>query len=177
MVQRKATFPAPLAVAAAALPAVWVGSALATGTPTGGVVHRYQVSDTAEPVGLTGAAGVYRTDNQDPQQPCEINVVELRQGDLALDLSSFRRGNRPLSVNETHCSSTSVVTGSVPIVPNSPLDTGAYKNVSGTFQAKATFAGVVTRLSDGTCDSDQTGNTSRGPDLIEATGVVSGSRG
>jgi hypothetical protein len=181
MVKRKAIVLAPLAMAAVALPTVWIGAASATGTSNSGVVHLYQVndkiSDTVGPVTLTGAIGDYGTDVQGAGGP-EINVLYFPNAQnptasFAVDLSNFGRGHRPLSVNETNCSFTSLVSGRVPIVPNSPFDTGAYKQVSGTFQVNATFAGVVPGQ-PGACDFSLADNTPTGLDFIEATGNISG---
>jgi hypothetical protein len=193
MAKRRTIFLAALAAAAAALPAVWMGSASATGAPTAGVVHLYQVNDSIGAsngtVTLTGAIGDYGCDMQGAGGG-DINVLyfpscpgdpggETPQRSFALDLTNFGRGNRPLSLNETNCSFTSVLIGSVPIVPNSPtltVDTGAYKNISGIFQVKATFAGVVPGQ-PGLCDFSQAGYTDTGLYFAEATGVISGLRG
>jgi hypothetical protein len=184
MVKRRTIFLAPLAVAAAALPAVWVESASATGTGTGGLVHIYQVDNneigppTTGTVVLTGAIGDFG-DDQEGTGPGGINVLQLSQGDIGLDLSNFGRAHRPHTVNDSNCSYTSVVVGTVSIVPNPPspappVDTGAYRNISGSFQVKATFAGVVSRNLDNSCNFNEVNSQSTQLDFAEGTGVLSG---
>lgn len=55
MGKRKAIFLAPLAIAAAALPAIWGASASATGASNGGAVTLYQVDTIVSPLGGTPA--------------------------------------------------------------------------------------------------------------------------
>jgi hypothetical protein len=183
MVKRKATFLAPLAIAAAVLPGVWVGAASAAGTPSRGLVRLYQVDNTltghSGTVTLTGAIGDFGVDLE-ASGSVEINVLALQKGAIALDLSNFGSGSQPPPIeNPNNCSYTSVVLGTVPIVqgelatsPN-PRPPGIYANLSGTFYVKATFAGVVPRVNN-TCDFSQETSTATGLDFIEAAGVVSG---
>jgi hypothetical protein len=182
MVKRKAAFLVPLAIAAAALPAVWMGAASAAGTSTVGVVHLYQVndkiSDNSGPVTLTGAAGDYGKDYQDLQDLTvgltEFNLLTFPDGSFALDLSTFGTQAK-MSVDPSTCSFTQVVTGSIPIIAGSKkYDTGIYSHVSGTFQVKAIFAGTVPRSNGGPCDFSQADNTPYGLDFVTGTGTISG---
>jgi hypothetical protein len=185
MGMRKATFLAPLAIAATALPAVWGVSASATGTSTGAIIHLYQVddkiSDTSGPVTLTGAVGAYGTDTQGLiVEGTETNVLTFPDlgphgSSLALDLTTFGT-QESMSVNPSTCSFTTVITGSIPIIAASPDDTGIFTAASGTFQVTGTFAGVVPRQ-PGSCDFSQAGNTQTGLFFVDATGSIFGIRG
>jgi hypothetical protein len=180
MVSRRGTFLAPLAIAAAALPGLWVGSrgwASATGTSTGGDVRLYQVddkiSDTSGPVTLTGAVGDYGYDQQGLNVGgTETNVLTFPDGKLALNLSTFGTQEKTRE-NPSTCSFTTVLTGLIPIIAGSPDDTGIYKHARGTFQVAATFAGVVPGQA-GSCDFSQWDNTDTGLFYVEATGVIFG---
>ncbi len=81
MVKRNAVFLAPLAVAAAALPAILVGPASAT-PPRGGVVHLYQVDDfttgNTGQVVMTGALADNGFDNEDFNP--NVNLIRLSKG-------------------------------------------------------------------------------------------------
>jgi hypothetical protein len=184
MRKRKAIVLAPLAIAAAALPAVWMGSASATGTGNRGLVHIYQVDNTEASttgtVTLTGAIGDFGTDHEGTG-PNGTNLLKLSKGNIDLDLSKFGKAKRPLTKNPSNCSYTSVVVGTVTIVPNSAtltVDTGAYKNVNGSFQVKATFAGVVPRVPDGSaCDFSQENSQKTGLDFVSGKGALSGLQG
>jgi hypothetical protein len=180
MLKRKAIFLAPLALAAAALPAIWMGPASATGTGTSGIVHIYQVDNTeASAVGtvtLTGAIGDFGTD-QEGTGPNGTNLLLLSQGEIALDLSKFGAAQQPLTENESNCSYTSVVGGTISIVPNllPAKRAGAYRTISGSFQVRATFAGVVPRVPDSSsCDFSQMNSQVTGLDFAKGTGVISG---
>lgn len=182
-------FLAPLAFAAAALPGIWAGSASATGTSTGGVVHLYQV-DTAlngqpyrvtrtDSVTLTGALADYGVDYE-ATGASTINVLDLQKGAIALDLSKFGTGTQPSPVeNPSNCSFTNVVVGPVRIVQNElatsphPFPPGIYGKLHGTFYVRATFAGVVPGAPNN-CNFGRIGDTPTGLDFVEATGVVSG---
>jgi hypothetical protein len=188
MEKRKAMFLAPLAIAAAALPAIWMGPASATTTSSGGVVHLYQV-DTAlngqpgrarqtDSVTLTGALADYGVDYE-AAGGGNINVFDLQKGAIAVDLSKWGRGSQPSPIeNPSNCSFSNVVVGPVRIVQNElatsahPFPPGAYRNLHGTFYVKAVFAGVVSGTPYN-CNFSQTGNTPTGLDFVEATGIVS----
>jgi hypothetical protein len=189
MVKRKATFLAPLALAAAALPGIWVGSASATGTSNGGVVHLYQVDTTlgsqlpstvsqTDAVTLTGALADYGFDYE-ATGSSNINVLALQQGAIALDLTDFGSGTQPSPIeNPSNCSFTNVIVGPVYIrqdelkTSQHPRPPGIYKDLHGTFYVKAIFAGVAPRNSDRSCNFSQMDSTSTGLDFAKATGDV-----
>jgi hypothetical protein len=195
MVKRKAIFFVPLAIAAA-LPGTWAVSAAATGTSNGGSVTLYQVDTTLSPQGstpaqlesdsvtLTGALADYGVDSE-AVNGTNFNVLELQNGDIAIDLSEFGSGTQPTpSENPSNCSYTQVTVGPVFIVQNElrklatplhPFSPGMYRNLQGTFNVTATFAGVVPRINvAGTnqCDFSQMGNTPTGLDFVNATADV-----
>jgi hypothetical protein len=182
MLKRKAIFLAPLALTAAALPPIWMGSASATGTGSRGLVHIYQVDNTEQTtmpmpgtVVLTGAIGDSGIDSEGTG-PDGTNILYLSQGDIELDLSNFGRATPPLTENDSNCSYTSDVIGTVSIVPivtTGTLNPGEYKNLTGSFQVKATFAGVVPRADSG-CEFSKVNTQSTQLDFAEGTGVLSG---
>jgi hypothetical protein len=128
---------------------------------------------------LTGAIGDFGTD-QEGTGPNGTNLLVLSQGDIALDLSKFGKAQQPLTENESNCSYTSVVRGTISIVPNllPPTLARAYSKISGSFEVRATFAGVVPRVPDGnSCDFTQVNSQQTGLDFAEGPGVISGLQG
>lgn len=179
MLKRNAAFLAPLAIATAALPAIWIGSASAAGTLSGGIVHLYQVDDNTSghtgQVTITGALADYGLDNEGTTDTAssELNTLAFPDGTFEVDLTNFGSGPTQLHVNDANCSYEMVTTGRVPIVPGK--GTGIYTGIRGTFGVTATFAGVLPPLTgaNGPCDTSQVGATPRGLDIIEATGNIS----
>ena len=187
MVKRKAIYLLPLAIAAAALPGTWMGSASASGTSGGGVVHIYQV-DTAlngqpnrvkqtDSVTLTGALSDYGVDYEETGNS-SINVLDLRHGAIALDLSKWGTGRQPSPMeNSGNCSFTNVIVGPVTIaqdkLPTPTYSPGIYARLRGTFYVKAIFAGVAPGTPDN-CDFSKTSGTAL--DFVESTGIVYFSR-
>jgi len=180
MTKRNAAILAPLAIAVAALPGVWVASASATGTSDGGLVHFYQVDDTNlgqysnDNIGLVTMTGAIDDSGFDSETTTD-NTITLSEGSFVVDVSKFGTGKTLLHVNDTNCTFESVTTGSVPIVVGP--GTGAYKLLSGTFDVKATTVGLLPRIggANGPCDTSQAGqmaSTTWG-DIIEATANVS----
>jgi hypothetical protein len=182
MIKRKASFLALLAMAAAALPAIWMGPASATGTSNGGVVHFTQVDNTLSghtgQVTLTGALADYGQDNEAGGSG-NINVFTFPPGkffsrSFAVDTSKFGSGGPQLTVYP-NCSFTQVLSGqNLPIVAGS--GTGIYTGIKGSLDVTAIYSGVVGRLPDGKCDVRQVGGTPRGLLFATGTGNISLSR-
>lgn len=185
MGKRKAIFLAPLAIAAAALPAIWGASASATGASNGGAVTLYQVDTIVSPLGgtpaqlktdrvtLTGALADYGVDSE-ANSGSNINTFSFPPGShptrsFQLDLTNF--GTQGPETIYPNCSFTNVLTGrDLQIVSGS--GTGIYTGISGSFDVTATYVGVVPRLPDGTCDASQVGSSPTALDFATATGNV-----
>ncbi len=175
MVNRKAAFLAPLAIVAAALPGIWMGSASATRTSNGGAVTLFQVDTTLSgntgQVVMTGALAGYGTDTEGTGEGGNINVFTFGDGGFSVDITNFGISGNHLDV-KPNCSFTNVVYGvNLPVVAGS--GTGIYAGISGSFDATATYAGVIPPLSHGKgCDLSQLDSTPT-IDWITGNGSVS----
>jgi hypothetical protein len=157
MRQRKAILLAPLAIAGVVLSIVWGGAASAAGTTAGREVHFYEADPSLAgnlgTVIFTGAITDLGTDQQgNPQDG--TNRIILSKGSFSVDVNDL--GNQLASApvvprDESTCSTDGSATAQVQIVPGS--GTGAYKGISGTFNATGSAAAIVPRLSNGTCDT------------------------
>jgi hypothetical protein len=152
---RRATLLAPLAVASAAVLAVSGGLASADGASTGGEVHVYEadtaLAGTYGTVVLTGAI----TDSGTDCQSCGgdgINVLQLSKGTFAINVNDLGSKLATLPVNPATCSSDGAAAAPVQIVPNSSYDTGAYKDIHGTFYIWVATAAIYPRQ-DGQCNA------------------------
>src|SRR5689334_15016169 len=112
MQTRKAKFVAPLAMVSAALLAVSVGFASASGTSTQGEVHVYEADiNDAGNVGtviLTGAITDYGTDYQGAGLDGSNRIV-LTKGEFAVDVSKVGTKLHNLPVDPTTCSADGTV--------------------------------------------------------------------
>ena len=128
----------------AALLAVSVGFASASGTSTQGEVHVYEADiNDAGNVGtviLTGAITDYGTDYQGAG-PDGSNRIVLTKGEFAVDVSKVGTKLHNLPVDPTTCSADGTVAGRIPIVPDSGK--GAYAGISGTLDIKASEASIA----------------------------------
>ena len=172
MRKRNAKLLVPLAAVGAAAVAASGGLALADGASSGGGVRLYE-ADTAldgnlGTVILTGAVTDHGIDHQDAGG-AGINLLKLSKGSFEINVNAVGSQLAALPVvpvNRSTCSSDGwTKTAPVPIVPGSGK--GAYKGISGTFNARAASAAIYRRTASGQCNS----NATRYPGVLIANGT------
>jgi hypothetical protein len=111
---------------------------------------------------LSGAVGdfgkavsTYANGKSDPQHNADL-TLDLAHGSFRLAIASltkqFTAAISKLQFNQSTCSGSTSVTGSVPIVSGS--GTGAYQRISGNFKLTATLDEVVPKQPN--CNADGT---------------------
>jgi hypothetical protein len=142
---------APLAILGAASAVLAGGPAAAAVKRAGGIIHVYEVdsslTSTTGNIILTGAIIDHGKDHEGVAGKGTINRIALSKGTFEVNTSKLHSNPR---LDPKTCTFAGSSTAPVPIVAGS--GTGAYRGLRGTTTTTVTTAGVLAKLTSGTCD-------------------------